>query len=186
MSNKGGEQAVWVTEGYEDVVAERYKEIKKIIQENTSMLFKEAIEKIAGVKVGTWYNYISKGSQRGRVSKYTVDKLCEFSELPFGVFAGKLEFTSEYKKQFADKVKEKLDKVRKNEIEEATVIANVLVPIDSGILDIARVLSNKIDDIKFEETAEKMISILESIKEKVELRKKTILLDKKISEETIE
>lgn len=121
--------------------------------------------------VVTWYNYISKGSQRGRVSKYTVDKLCEFSGLPFEVFTGEIDFSNEYKKQFAENVKEKLDKVNK-EVEDSILVAHTLAPTDSGILDTARVLSSRVDDMKFEETADKLILLLENIKEKVILRKK--------------
>ncbi|MBZ9689392.1 hypothetical protein G9F72_024140 [Clostridium estertheticum] len=182
MANKGRDQAVWVTEGHEEIVAERYKEIKKIIQENTSMLFKDAIEMVGGVKVGTWYNYISKGTQRGRVSKYTVNKLCEFSDLPYELFTGKIEFSNEHKKQLADKVKEKLEKIYKDEKENGILVMNTLVPTDSGVLEVARVLSNRVDDIKLEETADKLILLLENIIEKISLRKKTIILDEKIQE----
>ena len=163
MSNKGSDQSIWVTKGYEDVVAHRYREIKDIIQKNTSMSFKEAIEIVAGVKVGTWYNYISKGSQRGKVSKYTATKLSEFSDVPYEVFTGKLSFDNNYKEQFATKVKENLGGLKNPNYNDFELLIE---------------LSDKIDLIKDEEYLKKLDLIVCNLQEKIELKKKTIDLHK--------
>lgn len=55
-----------------DLVVSTYKEIKKIITQNSSTPFKTVINKIANIKVGTFYNYIYPGNQQGLVSLYTV------------------------------------------------------------------------------------------------------------------
>lgn len=181
MANKGGDQAVWVTEGNEEIVAERFKEIKAMIQKNTSIPFEEAIQRVAEVSKGTWYNYISNGKQRGRVSKHTVERLAEFSELPVEIFSGNKDFTESEKEIFQCKVKEKLNtKINKSIDNHVT---------DEGkkdVLEVAKLLSKRIDEIKDTETAENLIALLENIIKKANLKKETLLLDKKIFDEGVE
>lgn len=166
MSHQGGDQAVWVTKGREEIVAERYREIKKIIQENTTRPFKEAIEIIAGVSVGTWYNYISHGRQRGRVSKYTVDKLSSFSGLPVQVFTGELDFTAEQKKIFKEKVME-LER-------HCYAISAPISKTEESILTKLRSIGNNIDNINTEEEIEQGIQILQKLQRILEKKKEII------------
>ncbi|WP_409175634.1 hypothetical protein [Brevibacillus fortis] len=159
MSNQGGDQAVWVTEGHEEEVARRYREIKDIIQENTSVPFKDAIKQIAGVAVGTWYNYISQGAQRGRVSKHTVKNLSAFFGLGESVFTGEAEFTNVHKERIAEWTRDRLTNESINTLDT--------LPLIEKIASIA----DEIDDIKDQSELETVISKLKKTLTIAQLRK---------------
>ena len=159
MANARGDQAIWVTEGYEEKIAERYREIKELIQKNTSISFEKAIQIIGGVSKGTWYNYISKGKQRGRVSKHTVNRLSEFSELPEKIFTGEKDFTEKDKEVFVLKIKEKLNINSENSIKNIET---------AEILEDLKILSQKVDFVNEIETIDSLKLLLDNIIIKVQ------------------
>jgi|GEM_PF-5006282 len=94
-----------VTNGREDLIVERYKQISNIVKDNARVPIKEVIKKIADVSMGAWYKYVSKGPQRGKISNVTTTTLAAFSGIPEDVFSAKADFTDEHKKILAAKIK---------------------------------------------------------------------------------
>jgi len=100
------EKAFCVSVGYENIVAERIKVINDIIKKNTNASIKEVVDKIANVSPWVWYACYSKGAMRGRISNKTVASLKNFFGIPEEVFAGKGEFSNEYREIIVSKIKE--------------------------------------------------------------------------------
>ncbi len=95
-----------VTTGREEIISKRYKEISDIIKKNAADKVEYVVKKIAGISRSAWYKCISKGPRQGLVSASTVKKFAVFSGLSEDIFSGKIDFTPEDKKVFADKLKE--------------------------------------------------------------------------------
>lgn len=95
-----------ISAGHESAVAERIKEINSIIKSNTGTSIKEVVGKIAGVSMGSWYNYFSKGPLLGKISNLTVAELHRFFSLPEDIFSGKGEFSNEHHEAIVAKIKE--------------------------------------------------------------------------------
>ncbi|HOT76746.1 MAG TPA: hypothetical protein PK467_13240 [Candidatus Wallbacteria bacterium] len=95
-----------VTTGREEIISKRYKEISDIIKKNAADKVEYVVKKIAGISRSAWYKCISKGPRQGLVSASTVKKFAAFSGLSEDIFSGKIDFTAEDKKVFADKLKE--------------------------------------------------------------------------------
>jgi hypothetical protein len=100
------EKAFCVSVGYENIVAERIKVINDIIKNTSNASIKEVVDKIANVSPWVWYACYSKGAMRGRISNKTVASLKNFFGIPEEVFAGKGEFSNEYREIIVSKIKE--------------------------------------------------------------------------------
>lgn len=100
------EKAFCVSVGYENIVADRIRGINDIIKKNTNASIKEVVDKIANVSPWVWYACYSKGAMRGRISNKTVASLNIFFGIPEEVFAGKGEFSNEYREIIVSKIKE--------------------------------------------------------------------------------
>lgn len=166
MASKGIQRINATADLDKEKVAERYKELKKIISINSNMAFKQVIEAIAHISVGTYYNYIYSGKQQGQVSQYTIDNLSEYFNLPKEVFTSEYEFTDDIKKHIADKIKEEFGEEKQlktkpenttsevlNNIKEITIKLN-----DENNLDVLKnaieslnlaieIVNNRIDNI---------------------------------------
>lgn len=105
MSSKGS-QRVNATANYDKQdVANRYREIKEIIIENSQIPFKVVIENIAGISAGTYYNYIYPGKRMGQVSQYTINNLSNyFSDVPKELFTTQAELDNESKVKIAKRI----------------------------------------------------------------------------------
>lgn len=180
MANCGGKQSIWVTKGREEIIAERYKKIQDIVKRNSDVPFKYAIEVVAGVKIGTWYNYISHGKQRGRISKFTVEKLSEFSGIPVEVFTGEYDFTEDYINKFSDKVKERLREDKKDT--NKCTFQNT--DINTDVYSKLKLLSQVVDKINNTQDLNKVSNILKKLMKKVELRRDTLAIDEEINKES--
>jgi len=107
------EKAFCVSTGYENIVANRIKEINNIIKKNSNASIQEVVDKIENVSLCVWYSCYSKGAVRGRISNVTVASLKNFFGIPEEVFAGKGEFSNEHREIIASKIKEVFGNVPK-------------------------------------------------------------------------
>lgn len=175
MSNRGGSQTILVTAGREEQIVLLYKELKKIIRENVNVEFSVAIKKIAGISVGTWYNYISEGKQKGKVSKYTVDNLSKFFELPAAIFTGEQEFLSEHKSAIIHSLRQKF-----YAIEESEVGPLLTAEEREALKDIKSILF-KVNNFKNINFFNKVIATLKNIINIVKKKKEIIEIGMKIN-----
>jgi hypothetical protein len=97
-------------ENIEQVVA-TFDELRRIILDNSTVPFKDVIKAIAKIDVGTFYNYIYKGKQRGRVSGFTVENLSRYFNLPKELFTGMQELTEGFKGEMALRIRTDFSKV---------------------------------------------------------------------------
>ena len=100
-----GSQKKHATKGKESEAGERYRELREIIIDSSAVPFKEIIERIAGIKVGSFYNYTAEGTPKfGRISQYTVENLSNYFNLPQGIFNCSLPFTNDVKETIKQKI----------------------------------------------------------------------------------
>jgi hypothetical protein len=107
------EKVFCVSTGYENIVANRIKEINDIIKKNSNASIQQVVDKIANVSMWSWSVCYSKGAIRGRISNVTVASLKNFFGIPEEVFAGKGEFSNEHREIIASKIKEVFGNVPK-------------------------------------------------------------------------
>lgn len=107
------EKVFCVSTGYENIVANRIKEINNIIKKNSKASIQEVVDKIENVSLCVWYSCYSKGAVRGRISNVTVTALKNFFGISEEVFAGKGEFSNEHRELIASKIKEVFGNVPK-------------------------------------------------------------------------
>lgn len=175
MSNRGGSQTILVTAGREEKVALLYRELKKIIRENVNVEFSVAIKKIAGVSVGTWYNYISDGKQKGKVSKYTVDNMSKFFELPAAIFTCDQEFSDEYKNLIIKSLHQKFQKF------EARVINPLLTIEERETLKNIKNVFGKVDNCSNTHFLNRLIDMLKNLISVANKRKEIIEIGTKLN-----
>jgi len=101
MESKGS-QRKWASEGYIEMAAQTFREIKAIIDEVAKPYsLDDVTRKIARVSASAFWSYIKKSSpQYGRVTVYTCMNLAQYSGIPYEVFCGRESFTEEYKEKF--------------------------------------------------------------------------------------
>lgn len=109
MTSKGTQRINAPPHLNKDDVANRFKDLKEIITQNSNIPFKDAIFKIAKINAGIFYNYIYPGKQKGQVSLYTLENLSNYFNLPKEIFTSESPLDQNVKNQIIYKLNEKLN-----------------------------------------------------------------------------
>lgn len=172
MASKG-KQKIHATEGREEIAGKRFNEIRELIMQNTSEPFKNVITKIAGITVGTFYNYIYPGKQYGRVSLYTVENLGNYFALPVGIFDCTIDFTQEAKEKISLKIRQ--DFSTSNVLSETAPQEEInQIHDDSDIIETIKRLAISIGNESNITMLEQVIPSLESLQEIARSRHSTL------------
>lgn len=158
MSSKGIQRINATDNLNKNDVANRFKELKELIKENSNVPFKDAIKEIAAIDVGTFNNYIYPGKQMGRVSLYTIENLSKYFNLPKEVFTSEVPLTQDIKIQIISKLNTNLNNtnnstINKNSSNTKNLTSSTLDNIKNIIIN----LNNETDI----EILKKSITLLE-------------------------
>lgn len=161
MSSKGTQRINATDNINKNDVANRFKELKKLIQSNSNVPFKEAIKKIASIDVGTFNNYIYPGRQMGRVSLYTIENLSRYFDLPKEVFTSQAPLDENIKTIIISKLNENLNADTISQDLNSTLTESQSKNCTPSILSIIKNVTIDLNNESDTETLKKAIKLLE-------------------------
>ncbi|MDD4802300.1 MAG: hypothetical protein PHF24_05080 [Syntrophomonas sp.] len=158
MSSKDKQRINVTSHLDKDKVVQRYKELKEIIVSNSSIPFKDVINQIAGINVGTFYNYIYPGKQQGQVSLYTVENLSNYFSLPKEVFTSEVALDDDIKEKMASRIQ---NGFTKNSFPKNNAKSTISELNDSNVLDAIKKITISLNNESDTEVLKNGIKLLE-------------------------
>lgn len=161
MTSKGTQRINATAHLNKDDVANRFKDLKEIITQNSNIPFKDAIFKIAKINVGTFYNYIYPGKQKGQVSLYTLENLSNYFNLPKEIFTSESPLDQNVKNQIISKLNENLNADSASQKINSSSLQPQIKNLSSSTLDTIKNITFDLNNESDIETLKKAIKLLE-------------------------